>query len=202
MKLLFPFLALFTLTLINANAQIAKNKKATYMYADCYLERINAEIFDYEDENIKFKIIPDNYSVWTISIENKTKHNMVIYWRDCSFVINKLSGNILFVSKKNLSLEYHPQNQEIIAPESIFDETYFTHNKLTNVIDSRIIKKTGEDYYIRLIFPIEVNGKLKKYEFKYRVYLINAKKQQKYKEKRLKKIKKQLEKVIKENSSH
>ena len=38
-----------------------------------------------------------------------------------------------------------------------------------------------------------------KYDFKYRIYLANAEKQQKYKEKRQKKIMKELEKVIKQH---
>ena len=124
---------------------------------------------------------------------------MIIYWRDCSFVINKISGSILFVSSKDISLEYYPPYEEKIAPESIFGEMRFTHNKLTKIINPKIIKITGEDYYIRLIIPIEVNGELKKYDFKYRIYLANAEKQQKYKEKRQKKIKKELEKVIKQH---
>ena len=44
-----------------------------------------------------------------------------------------------------------------------------------------------------------MNGELKKYDFKYRIYLANAEKQQKYKEKRQKKIMKELEKVIKQH---
>ena len=200
MKSLFIFLILFSITSLTSEAQLAKNKAVyKYMELGCRIEREEADDFDYEDKDIKFKIIPDHYSSWTISIENKTKHDMIVYWRDCSFVINKISGSILFVSSKDISLEYHPPYEEKIAPESIFGETYFAHNKLTKIIDPKIIKKTGEDYYIRLIIPIEVNGELKKYDFKYRIYLANAEKQQKYKEKKQKKIKKELEKVIKQH---
>lgn len=199
MKSLFIFLILFSVTSLTTEAQLVKNKKATYRETDCYIERINAETFNYEDQDIKFKIISSTYSIWRISIENKTKNDMIIYWRDCSFVINKISGSILFVSSKDISLEYYPPYEEKIAPESIFGEMRFTHNKLTKIINPKIIKITGEDYYIRLIIPIEVNGELKKYDFKYRIYLANAEKQQKYKEKRQKKIKKELEKVIKQH---
>ena len=72
-------------------------------------------------------------------------------------------------------------------------------NKRAYIIDPKIIKKTGEDYYIRLIIPIEVNGELKKYDFKYRIYLANAEKQQKYKEKRQKKIMKTIKKIMKKH---
>ena len=197
MKSLFIFLILFSITSLTSEAQLAKNKAVyKYMELGCRIEREEADDFDYEDKDIKFKIIPDHYSSWTISIENKTKHDMIVYWRDCSFVINKISGSILFVSSKDISLEYHPPYEEKIAPESIFGETYFAHNKLTKIIDPKIIKITGEDYYIRLIIPIEVNGELKKYDFKYRIYLANAEKQQKYKEKRQKKFKKEMKKKI------
>lgn len=200
MKSFFIFLILFSVTSLKSEAQLAKNK-AVYKHIvwDCYIEREEADDFDYEDKDIKFEIIPCNYSIWRISIKNKTKNEMTVYWRDCSFVINKISGSILFVSSKDISLKYYPPYEEKIAPESIFDETRFAHNKLTSIINTEIIKKTGEDYYIRLIIPIEVNGELKKYDFKYRIYLANAEKQQKYKEKRQKKIKKELEKVIKQH---
>lgn len=200
MKSFFIFLILFSVTSLKSEAQLAKNK-AVYKHIvwDCYIEREEADDFDYEDKDIKFEIIPCNYSIWRISIKNKTKNEMTVYWRNCSFVINKISGSILFVSSKDISLKYYPPYEEKIAPESIFDETRFAHNKLTSIINTEIIKKTGEDYYIRLIIPIEVNGELKKYDFKYRIYLANAEKQQKYKEKRQKKIKKELEKVIKQH---
>ena len=200
MKSFFIFLVLFSVTSLKSEAQLAKNK-AVYKHIvwDCYIEREEAGDFNYEDKDIKFEIIPCNYSIWRISIENKTKNEMTVYWRNCSFVINKISGSILFVSSKDISLKYYPPYEEKIAPESIFDETRFAHNKLTSIINTEIIKKTGEDYYIRLIIPIEVNGELKKYDFKYRIYLANAEKQQKYKEKRQKKIKKELEKVIKQH---
>ena len=201
MKSLFIFLILFSVTSLTTEAQLVKNKKATYRETDCYIERINAETFNYEDKDIKFKIISSTYSIWRISIENKTKNDMIIYWRDCSFVINKISGSILFVSSKDISLKYYPPYEEKIAPESIFDETRFAHNKLTSIINTEIIKKTGEDYYIRLIIPIEVNGELKKYDFKYRIYLANAEKQQKYKEKRQKKIMKTITKIIKKRQT-
>ena len=200
MKSFFIFLILFSVTSLKSEAQLAKNK-AVYKHIvwDCYIEREEAGDFNYEDKDIKFEIIPCNYSIWRISIENKTKNEMTVYWRNCSFVINKISVSILFVSSKDISLKYYPPYEEKIAPESIFDETRFAHNKLTSIINTEIIKKTGEDYYIRLIIPIEVNGELKKYDFKYRIYLANAEKQQKYKEKRQKKIKKELEKVIKQH---
>ena len=127
---------------------------------------------------------------------------MTIFWRKCLFTINNECAGIAFITQKQ-DFIYTPPYEESIAPNSIINAE-FVNNKFgrTAIITPRIIKKTGEDYYIRLVFPIEVNGELKKYEFKYRIYLVNAEKQQKYKEKRLKKIKKQLEKVIKENSSH
>ena len=201
MKSLFIFLILFSVTSLTTEAQLVKNKKATYRETDCYIERINAETFNYEDKDIKFKIISSTYSIWRISIENKTKNDMIIYWRDCSFVINKISGSILFVSSKDISLKFYPPYEEKIAPESIFGETYFAHNKREYIVDPKIIKKTGEDYYIRLIIPIEVNGELKKYDFKYRIYLANAEKQQKYKEKRQKKIMKTITKIIKKRQT-
>ena len=202
MKSFFIFLILFSVTSLKSEAQLAKNK-AVYKHIvwDCYIEREEADDFDYEDKDIKFEIIPCNYSIWRISIKNKTKNEMTVYWRDCSFVINKISGSILFVSSKDISLKYYPPYEEKIAPESIFDETRFAHNKLTSIINTEIIKKTGEDYYIRLIIPIEVNGELKKYDFKYRIYLANAEKQQKYKEKRQKKIKKTITKIIKKHQT-
>ena len=200
MKLFFIFLILFPVTSLTSEAQLAKNKAVyKYMELGCRIEREEANDFDYEDKDIKLEIIPYTYFIWTISIENKTKNDMIVYWRDCSFVINKISGSILFVSSKDISLKYYPPYEEKIAPESIFGETYFAHNKREYIVDPKIIKKTGEDYYIRLIIPIEVNGELKKYDFKYRIYLANAEKQQKYKEKRQKKIKKELEKVIKQH---
>ena len=201
MKSFFIFLILFSVTSLTTEAQLVNNKKATYSETDCYIERINAETFNHEDQDIKFKIISSTYSKWTISIENKTKNDMIVYWRDCSFVVNKISGSILFVSSKDFSLEYYPPYEEKIAPESILGETYFTHNKREYIIDPKIIKKTGEDYYIRLIIPIEVNGELKKYDFKYRIYLANAEKQQKYKEKRQKKIMKTITKIIKKRQT-
>ena len=201
MKLLLPFLALFTLILINANAQTVKNKKATYEGTFCYIERENAELFNYEDNDIKFTIRPDSWS-WNIQIENKTNQNMTILWDEALFVVNQQSAGFMSYSN-HFNLLSYLISEEVIAQHSyIKKECTNTTLRGGFIVDNRIIKKTGEDYYIRLVFPIEVNGKLKKYEFKYRVYLINAKKQQKYKEKRLKKIKKQLEKVIKENSSH
>ena len=201
MKSFFIFLILFSVTSLTTEAQLVNNKKATYRETDCYIERINAETFNHEDQDIKFKIISSTYSKWTISIENKTKNDMIVYWRDCSFVVNKISGSILFVSSKDFSLEYYPPYEEKIAPESIFSETYFAHNKVTSLINPKIIKITGEDYYIRLIIPIEVNGELKKYDFKYRIYLANAEKQQKYKEKRQKKIMKTITKIIKKRQT-
>ena len=202
MKSFFIFLILFSVTSLKSEAQLAKNK-AVYKHIvwDCYIEREEAGDFNYEDKDIKFEIIPCNYSIWRISIENKTKNEMTVYWRNCSFVINKISGSILFVSSKDISLKYYPPYEEKIAPESIFDETRFAHNKLTSIINTEIIKKTGEDYYIRLIIPIEVNGELKKYDFKYRIYLANAEKQQKYKEKRQKKIMKTITKIIKKRQT-
>lgn len=203
MKLALPFLILFTSIFTNTNAQmIVKNKKATYRYVDCYIERENAETFNYADENIKFTINVDIGWLWNISIENKTKKDMTIFWRKCLFVVNNESAGIIYISPK-WDYFYQPPHEEIIASKSTIN-TNFVNSKFgrNRVIDPQIIKETGEDYYIRLVFPIEVNGELKKYEFKYRIYLVNAEKQQKYKEKRLKKIKKQLEKVIKENSSH
>ena len=200
MKSFFIFLILFSVTSLKSEAQLAKNKAVyKYMELGCRIEREEANDFDYEDKDIKLEIIPYTYFIWTISIENKTKNDMIVYWRDCSFVINKISGSILFVSSKDISLKFYPPYEEKIAPESIFGETYFAHNKREYIVDPKIIKKTGEDYYIRLIIPIEVNGELKKYDFKYRIYLANAEKQQKYKEKRQKKIKKELEKVIKQH---
>lgn len=202
MKSFFIFLILFSVTSLKSEAQLAKNKAVyKYIVRDCYIEREEADDLDYEDKDIKFEIIPDHYSIWTISIENKTKNDMIVYWRDCSFVVNKISGSILFVSSKDFSLEYYPPYEEKIAPESILGETYFTHNKREYIIDPKIIKKTGEDYYIRLIIPIEVNGELKKYDFKYRIYLANAEKQQKYKEKRQKKIMKTITKIIKKRQT-
>ena len=199
MKSFFIFLILFSVTSLKSEAQLAKNKAVyKYIVRDCYIEREEADDLDYEDKDIKFEIIPDHYSIWTISIENKTKN---VYWRDCSFVACKISGSILFVNKKDLSLKYYPPYKEKIAPESILGETYFTHNKREYIIDPKIIKKTGEDYYIRLIIPIEVNGELKKYDFKYRIYLANAEKQQKYKEKRQKKIMKTITKIIKKRQT-
>ena len=199
MKSFFIFLILFSVTSLKSEAQLAKNKAVyKYIVRDCYIEREEADDLDYEDKDIKFEIIPDHYSIWTISIENKTK---IVYWRDCSFVACKISGSILFVNKKDLSLKYYPPYKEKIAPESILGETYFTHNKREYIIDPKIIKKTGEDYYIRLIIPIEVNGELKKYDFKYRIYLANAEKQQKYKEKRQKKIMKTITKIIKKRQT-
>ena len=202
MKSFFIFLILFSVTSLKSEAQLAKNKAVyKYIVRDCYIEREEADDLDYEDKDIKFEIIPDHYSIWTISIENKTKNDMIVYWRDCSFVACKISGSILFVNKKDLSLKYYPPYKEKIAPESIFSETYFAHNKVTSLINSKIIKITGEDYYIRLIIPIEVNGELKKYDFKYRIYLANAEKQQKYKEKRQKKIMKTITKIIKKRQT-
>lgn len=115
MKSFFIFLILFSVTSLTTEAQLVNNKKATYRETDCYIERINAETFNHEDQDIKFKIISSTYSKWTISIENKTKNDMIVYWRDCSFVVNKISGNILFVTSKDFSIEYYPPYEEKIA---------------------------------------------------------------------------------------
>ena len=109
MKSFFIFLILFSVTSLKSEAQLAKNKAVyKYIVRDCYIEREEADDLDYEDKDIKFEIIPDHYSIWTISIENKTKNDMIVYWRDCSFVACKISGSILFVNKKDLSLKYYP----------------------------------------------------------------------------------------------
>ncbi|WP_320914361.1 hypothetical protein [Butyricimonas paravirosa] len=195
MKSILLFLVLFTFTQING--QTTKDKKNIYESTECYVERINAENFNYEDEEIKFNIESESWW-WNIKIENKTHQEMTILWDKALFVVNEQSAGFMYY----LNLDYISflSSEEIIAPHS-YIEKECTNTILRGrfILDNRIIKKTGEDYYIRLIIPIEVNGEVKKYDFKYRVSLINAKKQQKYKEKRQKKIKKELEKVIKQH---
>ena len=171
MKSILLFLVLFTFTQING--QTTKNKKNIYESTECYVERINAENFNYEDEEIKFNIESESWW-WNIKIENKTHQEMTILWDKALFVVNEQSAGFMY---------------------------YLNLLRGRFILDNRIIKKTGEDYYIRLIIPIEVNGEVKKYDFKYRVSLINAKKQQKYKEKRQKKIMKTITKIIKKRQT-
>ena len=82
---------------------------------------------------------------------------------------------------------------ETIAPESMMKEKYINPSEVTFIIDNRILKKSGTDYFIILTIPIEVNGELKNYEFKYRVSFVKEKKKKRHALKRLKKIKKILE---------
>ena len=73
------FILIFSLFIIsNGKTQIVKDKKATYKYAGTYyIERMNAETFNYSDNDIEFTIIP-NFTGWPIIIENKTKHECLL----------------------------------------------------------------------------------------------------------------------------
>lgn len=172
-----PALFIMIVCSIIFNQTNAQTKKAIYRDIDLYVERENAGTFDYEDQDIKFVTKP-SFTNWSIIIENKTKQNMKIYWQKGTFVVNKISGSILFYSYKTFN-EYLPPYIETIAPESQTPKNYITHSNITFILDNRIIKKSGTDYYIVLTIPIEVNGELKNYTFKYKVYFIKEKKQKK-----------------------
>ena len=199
MKSILLFLVFFIFTFTRSEAQPVKDQKAIYMTYGCCIKRENAENFNYEDNNIKFNIRPE--LTWCeIKIENKTHQEMTILWDKALFVVNEQSASFMYYL--NLDCISFLSSEEIIAPHS-YIEKECTNTTLRGrfILDNRIIKKTGEDYYIRLIIPIEVNGELKKYDFKYRIYLANAEKQQKYKEKRQKKIMKTITKIIKKRQT-
>ena len=134
------FILIFSLFIIsNGKAQIAKDKKATYRYSEFYIERENAETFDYKDNDIEFTIEISSRN-WLITIENKTKQNMNIYWGKGTFVINKISSSILFATTRTLE-PYAPPYIEKIAPESMTREKYINPSELTYIIDDQILKK-------------------------------------------------------------
>ena len=187
MKTTLIFTILFTCIISSGNAQILKDKKNTYKELNCYIERIDAENFNYEDKDIKFFIRP-SFQWWTIRIENKTEKDMIILWDKAILVFDRQSGSFMIVTD---NFKYIPIlfSDENIAPYSYVEKDY-TSSTLRGkfIIDDRRIKKTGLDYYIELILPIEVNGEIKTYNFKYKVSLVNQKKQKKALEKRMKKI--------------
>lgn len=189
------FILMFSLFIIsNGKTQILKDKKNTYRAIGCYIERMNADNFNYEDNDIKFTIIPNYSWSWIIRIENKTKQNMTIIWDKALFIINQQSAGFLFYTQKSGYLSY-PAYDETIAPISYIEkECSTTLLRGGFMYDTRKIKRTGLDSHIRLVFPIKVNGELKTYEFKYRIYLINQKKQKKALEKTMKKMFKEAQK--------
>ena len=188
MKTTLIFTILFTCIISSGNAQILKDKKNTYKELNCYIERIDADSFNYEDKFIKFTLLPISCWIWKIRIENQTKQNMTIIWNEALFIVNQQSAGFLFYSR-NLDYFTTPDYEETLASNSYIE--YNCANTILKgrfIYDSGKIKKTGLDTHIRLVFPIKINGEIKIYDFKYKVYLINQEKQKKALEKRMKKM--------------
>ena len=142
---------------------VEKNYFKDY-FAHCLIERLDAETFNYEDENIRFNIVPDNL-YFTMRIYNKSNQEMICRWERALFVINDISYNIIYID------DYAERHAAIFAPRYIAPQSFYDYRikaPITFIYRRKDVKKYGPTI-VRLLIPIVVNGKEIMYDFKYRV---------------------------------